>query len=610
MNANASTLVRQALTAGLGASDDKSAEAATAQPQTQQDAGLSAADILRVTGIASYDWNVMADTISWSENSHDVLGLARDHDIGTGRNFTSIVSPDADVSRIEVVLDLASRGANTTANFDVEYPLITSRPGSDGEDHSIWVEDCGRVFIDRTGMPQRVVGTMRVVNERRDRHEALTRMSHFDTRSGLMNRDRLTELLEEDVDRVRREHGSGAFVIIGIEHMHLVNEMYGFGIGDEVVREAGRRIEAVMRLNDSLGRFAGTKVALVLRDCTEREMLIACERFLAALRDEVIETSVGPVSLSVNIGGVIYPYAAREAGDVMGAAGAALAEARRAPVPTVHVFEPSVDVSAERQQNAFMAQEVVEAMRDQRMRLAFQPIVDAKTHKVAFHEALIRMIDADGKLVEAGTFVGVASRLGLIRRVDFAAMQLATETLIQYPDAILSLNVTNETAVDPEWLSNLATQVDMHPEIAPRLIVEITESHAARNLDESIRFVRTIQDLGCRVAIDDFGAGYTSFANLKHLPVDMIKIDGMYVDDLANSAENQVFIRSLLDLAQVFSTKVVVEWVSDDETAALLRNWGVDYLQGQSFGRALVDTPWNQPTNQPVNQPAPSQIIS
>ncbi|MEN0087786.1 MAG: EAL domain-containing protein [Pseudomonadota bacterium] len=596
MNATASTLVRQALSASNASIDNSPAANATAQAvaKPEQDAGLSAADILRVTGVATYDWNVSADTLVWSENAHEVLGLKPDHHIETGREFTAIVSPDAEISRIEVVLDLASKGANTIANFNVEYPLITSKDGGSDDDQALWVEDSGRVYIDRNGLPHRVVGTMRVVNERRDRHEALARMSHFDSRSGLMNRDRLTELLEEDVDRVKREHGSGAFIIIGIEHMHLVNEMYGFGIGDEIVREAGRRIEAVMRLNDSLGRYAGTKMALVLRDCTEREMLIACERFLGALKDEVIETSVGPVSLSVNIGGAIYPYAVRTAPDIMGASGAALAEARRAPVPTVQVFEPSVDMSAERQKNAFMAQEVVDAMRDRRMRLAYQPIVDANTHEVAFHEALIRMIDADGKLVEAGAFVGVASRLGLIRRVDFAALQLATETLKEYPDAVLSLNVTNETAVDPEWLSNLATAVDASPDIAPRLIVEITESHAARNLEESIRFVRTIQDLGCRVAIDDFGAGYTSFANLKHLPVDLIKIDGMYVDDLANSVENQVFIRSLLDLAKTFSMKVVVEWVSDDETAALLKDWGVDYLQGQSFGRALVDTPWEK----------------
>lgn len=235
------------------------------------------------------------------------------------------------------------------------------------------------------------------------------------------------------------------------------------------------------------------------------------------------------------------------------------------------------------------------------MRLAYQPIVSAKSHRVAFHEALIRMVDRSGKLVEAGSFVGIASRLGLIRRVDFSAMELAVETLNTYPEAVLSLNVTNETAVDPEWLSTLATSIANNPDIAPRLIVEITESHAAENLDESIRFVRTIQDLGCRVAIDDFGAGYTSFANLKHLPVDIIKIDGMYVDDLANSIENQVFIKSLLELAKTFSMEVVVEWVSDDETAQLLKEWGVDYLQGQSFGAALVTTPWNSKPEQADN---------
>jgi EAL domain-containing protein (putative c-di-GMP-specific phosphodiesterase class I) len=326
---------------------------------------------------------------------------------------------------------------------------------------------------------------------------------------------------------------------------------------------------------------------------------------------EVIQTTAGPVSLTVNIGGVVYPSGAREGKNIMGAAGAALDDARREPIPTVQIYQPAPDLALQRQRNAFMAHEVVEAMEANRMRLAYQPIVDADTHRIAFHEALIRMIDKDGVIVDAGSFVGIAARLGLIRMVDFSAMKLAVETLNTYPDAVLSLNVTNETAVDPEWLSTLATAIAANPDIARRLIVEITESHAAENLEESIRFVRNIQDLGCRVAIDDFGAGYTSFANLKHLPVDIIKIDGMYVDDLVNSIENQVFIKSLLELARTFSMKVVVEWVSDDETALLLKEWGVDYLQGQSFGSALIAEPWELPEGQEdTRAPAPTALTA
>jgi diguanylate cyclase (GGDEF)-like protein len=563
--------------------------------------GFNPLDILSQTGFVTYEWKVAEDRMRWSSGAHKLFNLPETENIDSARAYTRIISSEASTSQIEVALNLASRDTGEGAPFNVEYPLSTKRLNAEGLEEGIWVEDCGRVFANEQGMPDKVIGTVRVINARRDREHALERMSHYDSGTGLLNRDRLSELLAEDYDRVAREHGSGAFIIIGIEHMNLINEMYGFGVGNEIVREAGKRIETVMRLNDSIARLAGTKMALILRDCTEGEMLIACERFLNALRDEVITTSAGPVSLTVNIGGVVYPSGAREAKDIMGSAGAALDEARRAPIPTIQVYQPAVDLALTRQKNAFVAQEVVEAMEARRMRLAYQPIVSAKSHRVAFHEALIRMVDRSGKLVEAGSFVGIASRLGLIRRVDFSAMELAVETLNTYPEAVLSLNVTNETAVDPEWLSTLATSIANNPDIAPRLIVEITESHAAENLDESIRFVRTIQDLGCRVAIDDFGAGYTSFANLKHLPVDIIKIDGMYVDDLANSIENQVFIKSLLELAKTFSMEVVVEWVSDDETAQLLKEWGVDYLQGQSFGAALVTTPWNSKPEQADN---------
>ena len=554
-------------------------------------------DIIEQTGIVTYEWTIATDIIQWSSNAVSVLQVESLTDIASGRQYTAVISPDAETSRVEVALELATQDKGDGQYFEIEYPL---QPDDGFDAKPVWVEDTGRVFSDGKGMPARVVGTMRVVSARHEQQAAIERMSYFDSLTGILNKDRLTDLLDEDMRRVDREKGSGGFVLIGISHMDMINDMYGFEVGDEIVREAGRRIESVMRINDSLGRYAGTKLGVVLRDCTERELLIAGERFLGALRDEVIMTSAGPVSLTVNIGGVVYPCSLHNTRDVMGAAGEALSEARRSPVPCVSTYEPAPDIEVKRRQNAATALEIIDAMKAQRMRLAYQPIVSASTHRVAFHEALIRMIDSEGKIVEAGSFVGIASQLGLICMVDFCAMTLAVETLIENADAVLSLIVSNETAVDPEWLSCLATSVTENPDIAGRLIVEITESHAAQNLNESIQFVRTIQDLGCRVAIDDFGAGYTSFSNLKHLPVDIIKIDGMYVDDLVNCIENQVFIKSLLDLAKAFSMEVVVEWVSDDATAQLLKQWGVDYLQGSSFGSPIIAPPWQAKEKQPA----------
>ena len=169
---------------------------------------------------------------------------------------------------------------------------------------------------------------------------------------------------------------------------------------------------------------------------------------------------------------------------------------------------------------------------------------------------------------------------------------MALETLNKAPTAKFSLNVSFETACDPEWLSKLAHAVMNRRDIAERLIIEITESYAADSLPEALQFIESVKDLGCKVALDDFGAGFTSFRNLKSLPFDIIKVDGQFVDNLESSTENQKFIKALVDLASLFDAKTVVEWVEDDVTTELLRDWGVDYLQGFNFGKPQRELPW------------------
>lgn len=550
--------------------------------------------ILKENGFVTYDWDITADYISWSENAHEILNLDPNQNISTGRGFTAILAPDATVSRIETAIERAQLCTGSGVPFEIEYPLISKYLDSQGKEANFWVEDIGRVYTNGSNTAIRLVGTMRVINERHTRQTELAQILYHDPQTNLLTRNRFLTLLDEDYARASKEGVSGALALVGIRRMHLINEMYGVDIGDEIVKEVGKRLESVLRINDSIARFGNSRIGILLRDCTESELLIACERFKNALDDEVIHTKAGPVSLSVDIGSVAFPSAAQGTNDIVGAASHALQDAQRETLSALEIYKPSPNQQTERREYSQTAQKVVQALSEERMQLAFQPIVSTQNFTTAFHEALIRMIDENGNLVAAGSFVNIASQLGLIRMVDHCAMKLAVEALNTYPEAVLSLNVTNETALDPSWISNLANAIDANPNIAPRLIVEITESHVAENLDESIRFVSTIQDLGCRVAVDDFGAGFTSFSNLKHLAVDIIKIDGMYVDDLVNSQENQIFIKSLLDISKSISSEVVVEWVQDEETAQLLKTWGVDYLQGTIFSAPLIVPPWTK----------------
>jgi EAL domain-containing protein (putative c-di-GMP-specific phosphodiesterase class I) len=186
----------------------------------------------------------------------------------------------------------------------------------------------------------------------------------------------------------------------------------------------------------------------------------------------------------------------------------------------------------------------------------------------------------------------VVEELGMTRFMDRHVLDMAINELRANPEVELAMNISGLTATDQAWLRALNSAVKATPEVAPRLVVEITETAALHDIEETARFVNAVRDLGCRVAIDDFGAGFTSFRHLKALTVDMVKIDGSFVRDLAVNVDNQLFIRNLMGLAETFGLKTCAEFVENGEDAAFLVKAGVDYLQGYYFGRPDFNRHW------------------
>ena len=191
----------------------------------------------------------------------------------------------------------------------------------------------------------------------------------------------------------------------------------------------------------------------------------------------------------------------------------------------------------------------------------YQPVVDAMSHAVDHYECLIRLRRRNGQYVPAASFIPFVEQSGLMRQVDRRALELAIEELSAHPRLRLAVNVSGHTTSDRSWLRMLNALVRGMPELAERLTVEITETVALEDIDETARFVRSLRDLGCRVALDDFGAGYTSFRNLKALAVDCVKIDGSYVRGLEDNVDNQLFVRTLLGLAEGLGLVTVAECV-------------------------------------------------
>jgi EAL domain-containing protein (putative c-di-GMP-specific phosphodiesterase class I) len=211
------------------------------------------------------------------------------------------------------------------------------------------------------------------------------------------------------------------------------------------------------------------------------------------------------------------------------------------------------------------------------------------------HECLLRMLDDSGEPIAAGAFMPVVEKLGLVRQVDRRSLELAIEELESCDHIVLAVNVSGMTATDASARATLLELVKDHQRVAPRLVFEITETVAMGDIHESAQFARSFRDLGCGVALDDFGAGYTSFRHLKQLAIDLVKIDGQFARNVAADADNQLFVRTLMSLARGFGLKVVAETVETTSDAEALARHGVDYLQGYLFGRPSLARPWAPP---------------
>ena len=414
-------------------------------------------------------------------------------------------------------------------------------------------------------------------------------LSRIDELTGEMNRWHLAQVLELTVEDAVKLRSSCGFLLVAIDHLNRINDAYGYDVADQVIAAVARRVRTQTRGKDHLGRFSGNKFGIILNNCTADDLLIAANRVLASVRAEAVQTTAGPVAVTATIGGITAPRHARTVRDVFSRAQDALDGAKATRRGSFRAYAPNPEREAQRRANVRATEEIVTALNDRRVSLVYEPVVATGSRQPAFYECLMRIKRADGSPLPAGDVVPLAERLGLIRLLDHRVLELALEELVADPGLLASVNVSAASTVDPDWWGALVTMLRAHPGVGERLTVEITETAAIHDIDETRGFVTRVKDLGCRIAIDDFGAGYTSFRNLRKLGVDLVKIDGAFVQNLKRSEDDRAFVHTLIDLARRLGLETVAEWVQDEETAVILADWGCDYLQGALVGLASAD---------------------
>jgi len=542
---------------------------------------LDLEEILESVRETAYRWDFASDRIDWAANAETVLGIADMAELGKGRAFALRVDPEQAGARYDGITGGPHVAPGTELRYCLHYRFLPE--GRRGR-AALWVEDTGVCSFDADSRPTKAQGTFRVIDDRREKEERLLYLGSHDELTGQLNRTRLTEELTQLLSSAGRAPAKGAFLLAGVNDLTLLNETYGFDVGDEVISIVGRRIGRALRGKDCIGRFSSNKFGAVLNDCDGMGAETIAQRLMASVRDSVIDTSVGAVATTISVGGVLLPEHAGNAQAAIGRALQALEMARNSRSERFNLYRPCERRDSERRRAVGIADEIVRALNDRRMILALQPIVTSRSHEPELYECLLRMKRLDGTIVCAAEFIHVAEQFGLAKLIDHRVLELAVDLLRSSPTIKLALNVSAVTATDAQWLACLEAFSGKDPTLTRRLTVEITETSAISDLEETVKFVSALKALGCRVALDDFGAGYTSFRSLRLLGVDMVKIDGSFIQNLGIQAEDELFVRTLIDLAKSFGITTVGEWVGDEKTARLLENAGVAYMQGYFFG--------------------------
>lgn len=545
--------------------------------------------ILNSIGEVVYNWDLPSDHLTWGPNIADVLPFASEVLLSSGMGYAELLAPESPESRFGAVKDASARDTGNGVPYQVHYCLKSSN------DSLTWIEDTGRWFAGSRGEPIRAHGVIRIAPERYRLDSQLLKQSKYDRLTGALTREELTTHLAESLRLAIRDQKPVSVLLATIDNLGLINRGYGYDVADELIAGLAKNLRAQMRGTDILARFAGNKFAFVLESCDPEQLDIAVKRFLSTAVKTPINTSVGQLHASVRFGGCVAPRNGRTQQVVLQHAEEALEMARSRASDRFVTYTESL-VRHEARSNAVqITREITEALNEHRIELALQPIVEAATGRAAFYEALIRMRRTDGSLVQPDTFLPTAERVGLIQLLDQRMLDLVVDTLQKEPTIRVAFNVSASTAHDPEWPLRLKRALAHNPNDAKRLIVEITETFAVDNLDTTNRVIEEMKAVGVSVAMDDFGSGHTSFRGLRRLNFDVIKIDGAFIQNLARSADDRIFVRALVDLAKHIGVPMVAEWVEDAETARILTEWGVNYLQGHYFGRAELASERKQP---------------
>jgi len=436
-----------------------------------------------------------------------------------------------------------------------------------------------------------------VTHERQTANQILY-LAERDALTGLYNRHRFQEELARMLSSGDRHRRRVALLFFDIDEFKHVNDTFGHRTGDALLTRVAGEVSAQVRRDEVFARLGGDEFAILAPEISDAEAQAFAERIVRAIARIPFSFEGKNLRITCSLGVAIYPEQATTTEDLVAHADAAMYQAKEAGKNTWRMYRE--DAQASRQMLARLSwnERIEDALENGLLRLHFQGVFGCGNGELRHLEALVRMVDREepSRIVMPGSFIPIAEKTGKILDIDRWVVEASIDVLARHPNvSAIALNISGRSLSEPslpQFITDRLRRSKVHP---GRLIVELTETSAVSDLHDAQRFIQSLQLAGCRVCLDDFGAGFSSFAYLKHLNVDMLKIDGQFIHNLPADRDNQVFVKAIVDVARGLRKLTVAECVEDAGSLEVLRAFGVDCAQGYHLEAPMADHPMLRP---------------
>jgi diguanylate cyclase (GGDEF)-like protein/PAS domain S-box-containing protein len=449
---------------------------------------------------------------------------------------------------------------------------------------------------DRDGTVTDVAMIVRDISQQKRFEARLQYLADHDPLTGLLNRRRFGEEVERQLAQASRyAAGGGAVLVLDLDEFKQINDTLGHSAGDEVIRAVAMALSERMRETDVIARIGGDEFVVLLVQVTAAEARLVASDLIDALPHPFVVhgTTLG---VTASIGVAVFEHGDQTTvQELLGNADLAMYEAKTARNQVV-VYSRAQGAAARRHARPPWIERIRTALRSDGLTLHYQPIQDLCTGTISQWEALVRMVDDNG-LIAPRAFLGCAEQYGLVEDIDRwvvrRTIQLISEQLKAGRQLRIEVNLSGRSLGNQELPDFIRRELAVAGIDPTCLILEITETVAIANLEDARTLVKALTGLGCGFALDDFGAGFSSFSYLKYLPVNYVKIDGEFIRSLSTSSVDQAIVRGIVGVAKELRTKTVAEFVGDAKTIDLLRDYGVDFAQGFKIGEPqTADSIW------------------